>query len=184
MLHHLRPAFVLLLGFTLICGFVYPLAVLGVAQNWFKVSATGSLIERDGKIVGSALIGQGFAEDKYFHGRPSAAGDGYDAANSSGSNLGPTSAKLVERVTAEIEALGGAKPIPADAVLASASGLDPHISPANAARQVARVAAARGLDETAIAALVARMTEGRELGVLGEPRVNVLRLNLALDAGI
>lgn len=184
MLHHLRPAFVLLLGFTLICGFVYPLAVLGVAQNWFKASATGSLIERDGKIVGSALIGQGFTEDKYFHGRPSAAGDGYDAANSSGSNLGPTSAKLVERVTAEIEALGGTKPIPADAALASASGLDPHISPANAARQVARVAAARGLGEAAVATLVARMTEGRELGVLGEPRVNVLRLNLALDAGI
>jgi K+-transporting ATPase ATPase C chain len=184
MLHHLRPAFVLLLGFTLICGFVYPLAITGIAQNWFKTAATGSLLERDGKIVGSALIGQGFAEDKYFHGRPSAAGDGYDAANSSGSNLGPTSAKLVERVTAEIEALGGTKPIPADAALASASGLDPHISPANAARQVARVAAARGLGEAAVAALVARMTEGRELGVLGEPRVNVLRLNLALDAGI
>jgi len=184
MLHHLRPAFVLLLGFTLICGFVYPLAVLGVAQNWFKVAATGSLIERDGKIVGSALIGQVFANDKYFHGRPSAAGDGYDAANSSGSNLGPTSAKLVERVTAEIEALGGAKPIPADAALASASGLDPHISPANAARQIARVAAARNLSEAAVAALVARMTEGRELGILGEPRVNVLCLNLALDAGI
>ncbi len=184
MLHHLRPAFVLLFSFTLICGFVYPLAITGIAQNWFKAAATGSLIERDGKIVGSALIGQGFAEDKYFHGRPSAAGDGYDAANSSGSNLGPTSAKLVERVTAEIEALGGAKPIPADAVLASASGLDPHISPANAARQVARVAAARNLSEASVATLVARLTEGRELGVLGEPRVNVLRLNLALDAGI
>ncbi len=184
MLHHLRPAFVLLFGFMLICGFVYPLAVTGIAQNWFRTTATGSLIQRDGKIVGSALIGQGFAEDKYFHGRPSAAGDGYDAANSSGSNLGPTSAKLVERVTAEIEALGGAKPIPADAVLASASGLDPHISPANAARQIARVAAARNLSEAAVTALVARMTEGRELGLLGEPRVNVLRLNLALDAGI
>lgn len=177
-----RPVFVLLLGFSVLCGGLYPAVVWGVAQTAFPDRANGSLIERDGKIVGSMLIGQAFGSARYFHPRPSAAGDGYDAASSGGSNLGPTSAKLVERVTADIEAVGGARPVPADAVLASASGLDPHISPANAARQIARVAAARGLPEARVAALVGQFTEGRELGILGEPRVNVLALNLALDA--
>lgn len=178
----IRPVFVLLLAFSVLCGGVYPAIVWGVAQTAFPASANGSLIEREGKTVGSALIGQEFKSARYFLSRPSAAGDGYDATSSGGSNLGPTSAKLIERVTADIEAIGGSRPIPADAVLASASGLDPHISPANAARQAARVAQARGLPEARVAALVARYTEGRELGILGEPRVNVLALNLALDA--
>jgi potassium-transporting ATPase KdpC subunit len=178
----LRPAFVLLLGFSILCGAVYPAFVWSVAQTAFPQRANGSLIERDGKAVGSALIGQGFEAPRYFHPRPSAAGDGYDGASSSGSNLGPTSAKLMDRVAAAIEELGGPKPVPADAALASASGLDPHISPANAARQTARVAAARGLPEARVLVLVAQFTQGRELGILGEPRVNVLALNLALDA--
>ena len=178
----LRPALVLLLGFSVLCGGLYPMAVWGVAQFAFPSKANGSLIERDGKVVGSALIGQEFKSDRYFWSRPSAAGDGYDATSSGGSNLGPTSAKLVERVAADIETYGGPRPVPADAVLASASGLDPHISPANAARQTARVAQARRLPEARVAALVAQFTEGRELGILGEPRVNVLALNLALDA--
>lgn len=178
----LRPAFVLLLGFSLLCGVAYPAFVWGVAQTAFPDRANGSLIERDGKVVGSALIGQGFESPRYFRSRPSAAGDGYDGASSGGSNLGPTSAKLIERVSADVERFGGPRPVPADAILASASGLDPHISPANALRQAARVAAARGLPEGRVAALVAQFTAGRELGILGEPRVNVLALNLALDA--
>ena len=176
-----RPVLVLLAAFTVLCGIVYPLAVLGIAQAAFPVAANGSLVVREGKIVGSALLGQPFAEDRYFHPRPSAAGDGYDATSSGGSNLGPTSAKLVERVSAEIGKIGGERPVPADAVLASASGLDPHISPANAARQAARVAVARGLPESQVKELIARFTRGRELGILGESRVDVLALNLALD---
>lgn len=179
---HIRPAFVLLIVFSVICGVLYPLAVTAIGQSAFRHAANGSLIERDGKVVGSALIGQSFSDDRYFHGRPSAAGnDGYDGTSSGGSNLGPTSAKLIERVAADIAALGGNKPIPADAVLASASGLDPHISSTNAARQIARVAAARGLPEEVVRLLVARFTRARELGILGQPRVEVLRLNLALD---
>lgn len=179
---HIRPAFVLLIIFSVICGVLYPLVVTGISQIAFHHAANGSLIERNGRVLGSALIGQNFTEDRYFHGRPSAAGnDGYDATSSGGSNLGPTSTKLIERVAADIAALGGNKPVPADAVLASASGLDPHISPANAARQIARVATARGIPEEAVRMLVARFTLGRELGILGEPRVDVLGLNLALD---
>jgi potassium-transporting ATPase KdpC subunit len=178
----LRPVVVLLLGFSVLCGGLYPAVVWGVAQAAFPSRANGSLIEREGKIVGSALIGQEFKSERYFLSRPSAAGNGYDAVSSGGSNLGPTSAKLVARVADDIEAQGGPRPVPADAVLASASGLDPHISPANAARQIARVAAARGMPEARVAVLVARFTEGRELGILGEPRVNALALNLALDA--
>ncbi len=180
---HIRPAFVLLIVFSVICGVLYPLMVTGIGQIAFHHSANGSLIERDGRVVGSALIGQSFASDRYFHGRPSAAGSaGYDATSSGGANLGPTSAKLVERVKSNVETLGGPKPIPADAALASASGLDPHISPANAERQVARVAAARGFPEDRVRNLLAQFTHGRELGILGQPRVDVLGLNLALDA--
>ncbi len=179
---HIRPAFVLLIMFSVICGVLYPLVITGIGQIAFRHSANGSLIERDGRIVGSALLGQKFASERYFHGRPSAAGnDGYDATSSGGANLGPTSAKLVERVTADIASLGGTKPVPADAVLASGSGLDPHVSPANAMRQVARIAAARELPEDQLRSLLAQFTRGRELGILGEPRVDVLGLNLALD---
>lgn len=179
---HVRPAFVLLIVFSAICGVFYPLLVTGIGHIAFRHSASGSLIERDGRVAGSALIGQSFTEDRYFHGRPSAAGSaGYDATSSGGTNLGPTSAKLVERVKTDVEATGGSEPIPADAVLASASGLDPHISPANAERQVARVAAARGFQEARVRNLLAQFTLRRELGILGQPRVDVLGLNLALD---
>lgn len=180
---HIRPAFVLLIAFSVICGVLYPLLVTGIGQTAFRHSASGSLTERDGRIVGSALIGQSFASDRYFHGRSSAAGsNGYDATSSGGANLGPTSAKLIGRVKSDVEALGVPKPMPADAVLASASGLDPHISPANAERQLARVAAVRGLPEDRVRKLLVQFTHGRELGILGQPRVDVLGLNLALDA--
>ena len=184
MIEHLRPALVLLGGLTLLTGLAYPLAITGIAQGLLPGTANGSLVEVDGKVVGSRLIGQRFTDPKWFHGRPSATSAApYDAANSAGSNLGPLSAKLIDRVKADTEALKadvGPAMIPADAVTTSASGLDPHVSPAFARLQVKRVAAARHLAPQRLDALIAQQTRGRDLGFLGEPRVNVLDLNLAL----
>ena len=181
MMGFLRPALVMVGGFSLLLGLAAPLAMTGIAQAVFPVQANGSLIERNGSVIGSALLGQNFAEPRYFQPRPSATSAGpYDAAASGASNLGPTSAALLDAVKERVAANGGAG-VPADAATASGSGLDPHISPENAARQVARVARARSLPEARIAALLAEHIEGRAFGLLGEPRVNVLQLNLALD---
>lgn len=185
MLQSIRPALVMMLLFTLLTGLAYPLAITGIGQLVFPAQANGSLISRDNVVVGSALIGQNFAAPKYFWARPSAAGNGYDAANSSGSNLGPTSRKLMDRISGTVTALeasGIAVPIPGDAATASGSGLDPDISLDYARAQVARIAAARSLPAEQVEALVSAATEGPLLGVLGETRVNVLKLNLALDA--
>jgi len=191
-----RPALVLFLLFSVLTGLVYPMAMTGIAQFVFPANANGSLIEKDGKVIGSSLIGQNFTDAKYFWPRPSAttAADPndatktiaapYNASSSSGSNKGPTAKDLIARVTADVAKLtesAGGQPIPVDAVTASGSGLDPHISPAFAALQVARVAKARGLGEDKVRALVAQNTQERTLGFLGEPTVNVLMLNLALD---
>lgn len=188
MRRQLVPALVAFLTFTLLVGVVYPLAITGVAQLVFPSQANGSLVERNGRVVGSRLLGQAFDGRRYFHPRPSAAGAGYDATASGASNLGPTNPVLLAEVARRIRAyraengLDTAAAVPVDAVTASASGLDPHISVANAGLQASRIAAARGLSPAVVLALVRAHTDGRALGFLGEPAVNVLELNLALDA--
>jgi K+-transporting ATPase ATPase C chain len=183
------PALRITLVLTLLTGVIYPGVVTAISQAVFPKQANGSLLTKDGHVIGSDLIGQNFTRAEYFQPRPSAAGsDGYDASNSSGSNLGPTNQKLVDRVKKSVEQFHKENPgfsgaVPADLLTTSASGLDPHLSPDAAQAQVPRVAAARGVESVAVAQLVARFTEGRDLGFLGEPRVNVLRLNLALDEG-
>jgi K+-transporting ATPase ATPase C chain len=196
MLKEIRPAIVLLVALTLITGVIYPFAMTGIARVIFPTQSQGSLVEENGKIVGSALIGQEFKSDRYFHGRPSATVSPdpndttktvpapYNAANSGGSNLGPTNKSLMERVQGDMDRLQQEKPsseVPIDLVTTSGSGLDPHISPAAAHFQVPRVAKARNMSEDSVRRLVDEQVEGRTLGILGEPRVNVLALNLTLD---
>ncbi len=192
-MNHLRPALVLVVLFTILTGLALPFAFVGAAGAIVPTMSGGSLIEKDGKVVGSSLIGQNFTADKYFHGRPSATTDTdpndstkqvpapYNAASSGASNAGPTSKSLIDRVTGDIKT-AGATPVPGDMLTTSASGLDPDISPETAARQVARVASARNLPADRVQALVNEHTSGRLAGLIGEPRVNVLELNLALDS--
>lgn len=186
MLNHIRPAIVMIALFTGVLGVGYPLAVTGVAQAAFPDQANGSLVRGEtGQVIGSALVGQPFAAPGYLHPRPSAAGEAYDAAASSGSNLGPLNPDLIARVKTDADALRaetGEAVIPADAVTTSASGLDPHISPAYAELQIARIASARGVGEAQVREVIEQHVEGRTFGLLGQPRVNVLLANMALDA--
>jgi K+-transporting ATPase ATPase C chain len=186
MYKELRGAVMITLLFTVLTGIVYPLAVTGAAQTLFAKQANGSMLERGGKVIGSELIGQNFARPEYFHPRPSAAGAGYDGGGSSGSNLGPGNPALADRLKRGAEQFRAenptfSEPIPSDAITASGSGLDPEISPANARVQIARVASTRGMDPKALEGVVEAFTQRRAFGILGEPRVNVLKLNMRLD---